>query len=193
MTNFQKIAYKRVSSIDQNTSRQLEGMTFDKIFEDKLSGKSKDRPQLEAMLQYVREGDQIYVHSMDRLARNLKDLLDIVNLVTDKGCSIHFVSQALVFSKKDSSPTSKLMLQILGSIYEFELQLIHERQREGIELAKKNGKYKTGRPVKMTADKIKICHEKRAQGVPITRIAKDLGVSTMTIYRELRVCQSKRY
>lgn len=186
MTNFQKIAYKRVSSIDQNTSRQLEGMTFDKIFEDKLSGKSKDRPQLEAMLQYVREGDHIYVHSMDRLARNLKDLLEIVNQVTDKGCSIHFVSQSLEFSKKDSSPTSKLMLQILGSIYEFELQLIHERQREGIEIAKRNGKYKTGRPVKMTDDKIKQCFEKQSQGIPITRIAKDLGVSTMTIYRQLK-------
>lgn len=185
MANFQKIAYKRVSSIDQNTSRQLEGMTFDKIFEDKLSGKSKDRPQLEAMLQYVREGDHIYVHSMDRLARNLKDLLDIVNQVTDKGCSIHFVSQSLEFSKKDSNPTAKLMLQILGSIYEFELQLIHERQREGIEIAKKNGRYKTGRPIKMTDDMVRLCIEKRAKGIPITRIAKDLGVSTMTIYRKL--------
>ena len=191
MTNFQKIAYKRVSSIDQSTSRQLEGMSFDKVFEDKLSGKSKDRPQLKALLQYVREGDHIYVHSMDRLARNLKDLLEIVKQVTDKGCSICFVSQSLEFSKKDSSPTSNLMLQILGSIYEFELQLIHERQREGIEIAKKNGKYKTGRPVKMTSDKIKICHEKRSQGIPIARIAKDLGVSTMTIYRELRSRQSE--
>ncbi len=186
MANFQKIAYKRVSSVYQNTSRQLEGMTFDKIFEDKLSGKSKDRPQLEAMLQYVREGDHIYVHSMDRLARNLKDLLDIVNQVTDKGCSIHFVSQSLEFSKNDSSPTAKLMLQILGSIYEFELQLIHERQREGIEIAKRNGKYKTGRPVKMDEEKLKICLEKKSQGIPISRIAKDLGVSTMTIYRNLK-------
>ena len=192
MANYQKIAYKRVSSVDQNTSRQLEGMIFDKVFEDKLSGKSKDRPQLEAMLQYVREGDHIYVHSMDRLARNLKDLLDIVNQVTDKGCSIHFVSQSLEFSKKDSNPTAKLMLQILGSIYEFELQLIHERQREGIQIAKKNGKYQTGRPIKMTSDKIKICHEKRSLGVPIRRIAKELDVSVMTVYRELKKMKSQQ-
>ena len=152
--NSQKIAYKRVSTIEQTTSRQLDGMTFDKVFEEKISGKTKERPQLKAMIEYIREGDHVYVHSLDRLARNLKDLLEIVNIVTDKGCTIHFVSQGFEFSKNGSNPTSKLLLQLLGSIHEFELQLIRERQREGIESAKRKGCYKTGRPVTMTDEKI---------------------------------------
>ena len=184
--NSQRIAYKRVSTHDQSTNRQLDGMEFDKIFEEKISGKNRNRPQLEAMLQYVREGDQVYVHSMDRLARNLNDLLALVKQITDKGCSLHFVSQSLEFSKDSNNPTANLMLQILGSIHEFELQIIHERQREGIIAAKARGKYKNGRPVKMTDEKIKLCKEKIEQGVSLSKIAKDLNVSRMTVYREIK-------
>ncbi|MBQ8976892.1 MAG: recombinase family protein [Succinivibrionaceae bacterium] len=184
--NSQKIAYKRVSTVDQTTLRQLDGMTFDKVFEEKISGKTKERPQLQAMIEYIREGDHVYVHSLDRLARNLKDLLEIVNIVTDKGCTIHFVSQGFEFSKNGSNPTSKLLLQLLGSIHEFELQLIHERQREGIESAKRKGCYKTGRPVTMTDEKIATFKTLYEQGMPVARIARELRVSEATLFRLIK-------
>lgn len=91
MANYQKIAYLRVSTAFQNTERQLDGMKFDKVFEEKISGRTRERPSLNNLLSYCREGDHIYVHSMDRLARNLRDLLDLVKEMTDKGCTIHFV------------------------------------------------------------------------------------------------------
>ena len=184
-SNYQSVGYVRVSSLDQNTARQLVGIKLDKIFEEKISGKDRKRTELEKMLSYIREGDHVYVHSMDRLARNLKDLLDLVNEITDKGCTIHFVTQNLVFSKDDSNPTAKLMLQVMGAVAEFERSIILERQKEGIAAAKARGNYKTGRPVVMTDEKKKICHEKYSSGVPMTRIAKDLGISRMTVYREL--------
>ena len=184
-SNYKSVGYVRVSSLDQNTARQLVGIKLDKIFEEKISGKDRKRTELEKMLSYIREGDHVYVHSMDRLARNLKDLLDLVNEITDKGCTIHFVTQNLVFSKDDSNPTAKLMLQVMGAVAEFERSIILERQKEGIAAAKARGNYKTGRPVVMTDEKKKICHEKYSSGVPMTRIAKDLGISRMTVYREL--------
>ena len=184
-SNYQSVGYVRVSSLDQNTARQLVGIKLDKIFEEKISGKDRKRTELEKMLSYIREGDHVYVHSMDRLARNLKDLLDLVNEITDKGCTIHFVTQNLVFSKDDSNPTAKLMLQVMGAVAEFERSIILERQKEGIAAAKARGNYKTGRPVVMTDEKNKKKKKKYSSGVPMTRIAKDLGISRMTVYREL--------
>ena len=186
MGNFQRVAYIRVSTIDQNTDRQLDGMQFDKTFEEKISGRTRERPALKEMLGYVRDGDHIFVHSMDRLARNLKDLLDIVKEVTDKGCTIHFVKQNLEFSTDDSNPTAKLMLQVIGAVGEFEASLIRARVLEGIAAAKAKGNYKTGRPVVMTEEKKKYCKERHSMGVPMSKIAKDLGVSRMSVYRELR-------
>lgn len=185
-SNYQSVGYIRVSSLDQNAERQLVGIKLDKIFEEKISSKDRKRPELDRMLSYIREGDHIYVHSMDRLARNLKDLLDLVKEITDKGSTIHFVTQNLVFSKDESNPTAKLMLQVMGAVAEFERSIILERQREGIAAAKARGNYKTGRPVVMTDEKKKLCHEKHAAGIPMTRIAKDLGISRMSVYRELR-------
>lgn len=186
MSKFQRIAYIRVSTIDQSFDRQLDGMTFDKVFEEKISGRTRERPVLKNMLSYCREGDHIYVHSMDRLARNLRDLLDLVKEITDKGCTIHFVQQHLEFSNDDNNPTAKLMLQVIGGVAEFEAALIRSRVLEGIAAAKARGTYKSGRPVVMTDEKKKICHEKYALGIPMTRIAKELGVSRMTVYRELK-------
>ncbi len=185
-SNYQSVGYVRVSSFQQNTDRQLAGIMLDKTFEEKISGKDRKRPELERMLSYIREGDHIYVHSMDRLARNLKDLLDLVKEITDKGCTIHFVTQNLVFSKDESNTTARLMLQVMGAVAEFERSIILERQKEGIAAAKARGTYKSGIPVVMTDEKKKICHEKYAAGVPMTRIAKDLGVSRMTVYREVK-------
>lgn len=128
---------------------------------------------------------------MDRLARNLRDLLDLVKEITDKDCTIHFVQQYLEFSNDDNNPTAKLMLQVIEGVAEFEASLIRSRVLEGIAAAKARGTYKSGRPVVMTDDKKRICHEKHAAGVPMTRIAKDLGVSRMSVYRELKQIKTK--
>lgn len=122
-------------------------------------------------------------------ARYLRDLLDLVKEITDKGCNIHFVQQHLKFSNDDNNPTVKLMLQVVGAVVEFDATLIRNSVLECIAAAKARGNYKTGRPVVMTDEKKKLCHEKYAAGVPMTRIAKDLGVSKMTVFRELK--QSK--
>lgn len=115
----QRVGYVRVSSLDQNTARQLEGMELERIFEEKLSGKDTARPQLEAMLAYLREGDTLVVHSMDRLSRNLDDLRSLVAQLTRKGVKVEFVKENLSFSG-EASPMSQLMLSVMGAFAEFE-------------------------------------------------------------------------
>ena len=136
-----RIGYIRVSSIDQNPERQLEGVALDKTFTDKASAKDINRPQLMEMLDFVREGDVIIVHSMDRLARNLEDLRHLVQNQTQRGIRIEFVKEGLSFSG-DDSPMATLLLSVMGAFAEFERALLKERQREGIALAKKRGVYK---------------------------------------------------
>lgn len=147
------VGYKRVSSLLQNTSRQLVGINnIDRIFEDKASGKNiDDRTQLKQMIAFVRDGDTIIVHSMDRLARNLTDLLTLVKQITNKGVTIQFVKENLTFSNSEQhSSINKLLLAIIGSIAEFERELILERQKEGIAQAKLRGVYKGRKPVSRT-------------------------------------------
>ncbi|WP_134447711.1 recombinase family protein, partial [Pseudomonas aeruginosa] len=127
----QRIGYVRVSSYDQNPERQLEQVEIGKLFTDKASGKDTQRPQLEAMLGFVREGDTVVVHSMDRLARNLDDLRRLVQRLTKRGVRIEFLKEGLVFTGEDS-PMANLMLSVMGAFAEFERALIRERQREGI-------------------------------------------------------------
>jgi DNA invertase Pin-like site-specific DNA recombinase len=136
-----EIGYIRVSSYDQNTSRQLEGLTLDKVFVDKASGKDIHRPELENLKQFVREGDTVIVHSMDRLARNLDDLRKTVRNLTHKGVKIQFLKENIIFSGEDS-PLANLLLSVMGAFAEFERALIKERQLEGIAMAKKRGVYK---------------------------------------------------
>jgi DNA invertase Pin-like site-specific DNA recombinase len=131
--NGQKIGYKRVSTIDQNTARQLDGVSLDKLFEDKASGKDTNRPELQAALSYCREGDTLVVHSMDRLARSLVDLRGMVTKLTGRGVAVEFVKENLRFNG-DDSPMAILLLSLLGAVAEFERSLILERQREGIAL-----------------------------------------------------------
>ena len=131
----QRIGYIRVSSIDQNPDRQLEGVEIDRVFIDKVSAKDVSRPELQNLLSFAREGDTIVVHSMDRLARNLDDLRSIVKSQTEKGIQIEFIKEGLTFSGEDS-PMATLLLSVMGAFAEFERALIKERQREGIELAK---------------------------------------------------------
>jgi len=138
MTKGQRVGYVRVSSEGQNTARQLDGVPVDRTFEDKVSGKSLDRPQLEAMLAFVREGDEVLVHSMDRLARNLDDLRRLVQSLTKKGVKVTFMKEGMTFTGDDSH-LSLLMLSMMGAFAEFERSLLLERQREGIALAKARG------------------------------------------------------
>src|SRR5215469_1529675 len=141
--NTKKVAYIRVSSVDQNPERQIESIKAespDKIFTDKCSGKDTKRPQLEAMLAHVGEGDTVIVHSLDRLGRNLDDLRRVVTDLNSRGISVEFLKEHLTFTGDDSdSSLSKLMFNMLPSFAEFERSLIRERQREGIALAKKGG------------------------------------------------------
>jgi len=179
-----KIGYIRVSSFDQNPERQLEGIALNKKFIDKASGKNIARPQLEAMLDYARDGDVIIVHSMDRLARNLDDLRKLVTQLTDKKIRVEFVKEGLTFTGEDS-PMSHLLLSVMGAFAEFERALIKERQMEGIALAKKRGAYK-GRKAALSQEQANEIKARVANGDKKSHIARDFGVSRETLYQYLR-------
>lgn len=186
-----RIGYVRVSSEDQNDARQLEGMTLEKIFTDKASGKDTNRPKLQAMLEFVREGDHIYVHSMDRLSRSLRDLQETVERLTAKGISISFVKENLSFEPPstgaDAHKTaySTLMLQLLGAVSQFERALIKERQREGIAIAKAKNVYKGRTPSLDKAGVVKL-KQMVADGIGKTEIAAKLGISRASVYVYLK-------
>lgn len=184
MTNGQRIGYIRVSTVEQNASRQLDGQTLDRVFEDKISGKSTHRPQLQAMLEFVREGDTILVHSMDRLARNLDDLRHLVKDLTSKGIKIQFMKENLIFTG-DDSPMANLLLSVMGAVAEFERALIRERQMEGIALAKKEGKFK-GRKPKLSNQDIEEIRSRSEAGENKAKLAREYGVSRETLYKKLR-------
>ena len=134
----QRIGYVRVSSYDQNVDRQLVHLDVDRVFTDKASGKDTERPQLQALIAYAREGDTIVVHSMDRLARNVDDLRRIVGELTAKGVRVQFVKKQLTFTGEDTA-MANLLASVVGAFTEFEGALIGERQREVITLAKQRG------------------------------------------------------
>ena len=180
----QRIGYKRVSSTDQNEARQLEGTQLDKLFTDRVSGKDTKRPELEHMLSFVREGDVIVVHSMDRLARNLDDLRHLVRNLTTRGISVEFIKEGLTFTG-DDSPMANLLLSVMGAFAEFERELIRERQREGIAIAKQRGAYK-GRKKALSLDQVRELKGKAAAGENKTSLAKQFGISRETLYQYLR-------
>ena len=180
----QRVGYIRISSDDQNADRQLEGMELDRIFTDKASGKDSKRPQLEALLAFVREDDAVVVHSMDRLARNLDDLRRIVQNLTKRGIRIEFLKEGLTFTG-DDSPMAILLLSMMGAFAEFERSLIRERQREGIALAKKRGIYR-GRRKSLSADQVSTMRDRILAGEKKARIARDLGISRETLYQYLK-------
>ncbi len=179
--NGQRVGYIRVSTLDQNTERQLEGLELDRIFSDKASGKDTNRPQLEAMLTYVREGDSIVVHSLDRLARNLDDLRKIVQDLVKQGVKIEFIKEKLIFDV-ENSPYTLLMLSVMGAFAEFERAIIRERQREGIALAKKKGKY-TGRKPALNQQQIEALRQRFQNGENRSALARDFGISRETLYK----------
>lgn len=180
----QRIGYVRVSSFDQNPERQLDQIQVDKIFTDKASGKDTQRPELEALLSFVRDGDTIIVHSMDRLARNLDDLRRLVQKLTKRGVRIEFAKESLAFTGEDS-PMANLMLSVMGAFAEFERALIRERQREGISLAKQRGAYR-GRKKSLMEAQIVELKRRIAQGEQKTSVARDYGISRETLYQYLK-------
>ena len=180
----QRIGYVRVSSFDQNPERQLEQVTVDRLFTDKASGKDIQRPELERLLAFVREGDTVVVHSMDRLARNLDDLRRLVQGLTQRGVRIEFVKESLTFIGEDS-PMANLMLSVMGAFAEFERALIRERQREGIALAKQRGAYR-GRKKSLNSEKIEELKRRIAAGEQKAKLAREFGISRETLYQHLR-------
>ena len=181
MSKGQTIGYQRVSTTEQNTARQLDGLEFDKVFTDHASGKDTNRPQLTACLEYLREGDELVVHSMDRLARSLVDLRRIVDNLTDRGVSVRFVKESMTFTRDESDPCSVLMLSVMGAVAEFERSLILERQREGIAVAKAAGKYK-GRKAALSDAQARQVADRLAEGESATALATEYGVSRATVY-----------
>ena len=177
----QQVGYIRVSSIDQNTIRQLDGLSLDKIFTEKMSGKDTQRPVLQECLAYIRDGDTLHVHSIDRLARNAKDLLNLVEEMIGKGVNLKFHKNNLTFSPDSKDHMAKLQLTMLAAFAEFERELIKERQREGIAVAKAQGKYAKRR--KITDELIAEAKARTEKGEPLSRVAKDLKVSRETLYK----------
>ena len=183
-----RIGYVRVSSADQNTDRQLDGENLTVTFVDKASGKNTDRPQLQALLAgNWPQGSTVVVHSMDRLARSLSDLLAIVEDLTSRGIAVQFVKEAKIFRGDGTDAMDKLMLSMLGAFAEYERTLIRERQREGIAKAKQRGVYKGSRP-KITDHQLiaQITNEFHALGANKTRIAAKYGVSRETLYKYVK-------
>lgn len=179
-----RIGYIRVSSLDQNPERQLDGVALDRKFIDRASGKDVSRPELEKLLAFIRDGDTVVVHSMDRLARNLGDLRRLVKSLTTRGVAVEFVKEHLIFTSEDS-PTANLMLNVMGAFAEFERALIRERQREGIELAKKRGAYR-GRKQALSSERAAELFRRAKNGEQKAALAREFGVSRETVYRYLR-------
>ncbi|WP_256842258.1 recombinase family protein [Ornithinimicrobium cryptoxanthini] len=182
----QTVGYLRVSSQDQNLARQEEAIgQVDRCFIDKASGKGRaERPGLTELLGWVREGDTIHVASMDRLARSIVDLHQIVDEITATGVTVQFLKEGLSFSPDRSDPTARLLLGVMGAVAEFERAIIRERQAEGISAAKARGVYK-GRARKLTPAQVDEARQRVTMGVPKAVIARELGCSRQTLHTAL--------
>lgn len=172
-----EIGYIRVSTVEQNTARQLDGLALDKVYTDKCSGKDTDRPELKVMLEHLREGDTVHVHDISRMARNVGNLLDLVESLRNRGVTLKFHKENMTFTPDKNDPMQELMLTMLGGIYQFERSMILERQREGIAIAKAEGKYK-GRPKSIDRERVKQMLE---DGISIRKIAAQLNISPSTV------------
>lgn len=181
-----RVGYIRVSTVLQNTVRQLDGILLDKTFTDKCSGRDTNRPQLQLCLEFLREGDTLVVHAMDRLARSIVDLRQMIDSLTAKGVQVQFIKENLTFNGKDSL-MANLMLSIMGAVAEFELGKIAERRDEGIVAAKKAGKY-LGRAPAIRAGNGKLAELTKlaAENTPVSEMARQVGVSRQTIYSWLK-------
>jgi DNA invertase Pin-like site-specific DNA recombinase len=178
----ENIGYIRVSSEGQNTDRQLDNVQLDKRFIDKISGASKDRPQLNACLQYIRQGDTLHVHSIDRLSRSLRDMEEIVSGLVERGVTIEFHTERLTFTKEEN-PIATMMLHLLTTFAQFERSVTRKRQREGIDIAKSKGKH-LGRP-KLDYTRRDEAIELSKQGMNISEISRAMNMSRPSIYKLL--------
>lgn len=179
-----RIFYRRVSSNTQEFHRQvIPEIAFDKVFEEKLSGKNRERPQLRQMLDYIRDGDRVYVYDLSRLGRNMIDLDKIINEVLEKGACITFWKEQITHVPNDADPFKLMQRQMLSVYAEFERNLLRQRTQEGIEKAKAEERWH----LKMTDDKIKLARDLVKAGVPMTRVAKQLSVTRQTLYNHLKI------
>jgi DNA invertase Pin-like site-specific DNA recombinase len=184
-----RVGYIRVSTLDQNTQRQLEDVPLDTTFTDKASGKDTNRPQLQAALNHVRTGDTLIVHSMDRLARNVEDMLRLVRELNDRGVSVEFIKESMAFAAGSEDPRSTLMFTMLSAFAQFERALIKERQREGIAIAKAKGDVYKGRKPALSPVQITALRQQVAGGTNKSKLAKELGISRETLYQYIRPAQ----
>jgi DNA invertase Pin-like site-specific DNA recombinase len=185
MTTGQTVAYIRVSSVGQNTARQLDGMTFDQTFTDKCSGSDTNRPALKAMLAHVRKGDTVVVHEISRLARNTADLLALVEQLTNKGVTIAFKKEGLTFTGEKANAMNQMLLTMLGAVSAFELSMINERRAEGQAKAREAGKH-MGRAAKLSAQQAAVLCSRAAAGESKTDLAAEFGVSRATLYSTIK-------
>ena len=189
--NKMKVGYVRVSTTEQNTARQeslMESLGVEKIYIEKVSGKSKDRPKLQEMMSFVREGDTLIVESISRFARNTRDLLDLVEQLKKK--KVEFVSKKENIDT--STPTGQFMLTVFGAMAQLERDTILERQREGIEEAKKLGKYKGRKPIAVDedlfAEQYRLWKNGETQPKYMMRV---LGLKPATFYRRVKAYEEK--
>lgn len=175
-----RVGYLRVSSVDQNLDRQLDGIELDRVYEEKISGKDRERPQLKECLSFLREGDVLHVHSMDRLSRNLKDLLNIVSELVDKNVSVKFKTENLEFAGKDN-PMGYLMFSVFGAVNQFEIANLKIRQKEGIAKAKARGQQFGRKSLKKKL--IQEIYNRKDSGQTVAEISVALKVGTSTIYK----------
>ena len=179
-----KIGYIRVSTQEQNTIRQevmMHELGVDELYIDRASGKNTDRPELKKMMDYVRRGDTVIVESISRFARNTRDLLELVEQLTDKG--VEFISRKEAIDT--TTPTGKFMLTVFGAVAELEREYILQRQREGIEIAKQHGKYKGRKPIKHP-DFDEVVSRWRKGEITAVEARKRLGMSKATFYRKVK-------
>ena len=186
----QEVAYIRVSTIEQNTESQraiLSKIKIDKVFEEKISGKNAKRPELQAMLEYVREGDTVYVKDLSRLARNTKDLLNIVEYLANKGVRLKSIKENI----DTSTNFGKLMITFLAAIYEFERANLLERQRDGIAVAKMQGKYKGRKQVAKPANFDEVYRKWQKREIKSSVAIRELNISEYAFYKFVRDSQTE--
>ena len=192
-----ELAYLRVSSAGQHTDRQLTDLKLpiEQMYVDHCSGKDKDRPELQNLLRHLREGDVVHVHSLDRLARNLKDLMDLLDQMIGKGAEVRFHKENLIFAADKTNPMNRLLLQIFGALAEWERALIRERQAEGYEAARRSGKH-LGRPSKVTEEQKEKVREafRKDMLYNVARLSRETGVpptSCRVIRKQLQEATEK--
>jgi DNA invertase Pin-like site-specific DNA recombinase len=181
-----RLAYIRVSTVEQNTDRQV--IEADKTFTDKVSGANTNRPALKQLKDHVRSGDIVICHDISRLARNLLDLKELITFFTGKGVSVQFIKEAMTFSSDKSNPMNELMLNLLGAVYQFERDIMKQRQAEGIAIAKKKGVY-VGRNTSMRLKSSII--ESYKSGTSQRNIARDLETSLSNVQRVIKAHKNK--